>query len=112
MSKPVLSILIPITPDRVDGLQPLLNVINFGNSFKSIKEKNKDGGEGVAHYSELLPVNEKELIIYCDEKKITIGGKREDIRHARKSYHQHNHDTQGFFLIFQSQLYTNHRSRN
>jgi len=77
MSNPLLSILIPCTPDRVDGLQHLLDVINFGQSFKKAKEKNENGGEWVLEIGELLPKNEKELIIYCDDKILTIGEKRE-----------------------------------
>ncbi len=33
------------------------------------QEKKDESGEWVIHHSELVPKMEKELIIYCDEKK-------------------------------------------
>jgi len=74
---PLLSILIPCTPDRVYGLEPLLNIIGFGQAFDYAVQKNNESKEWILHHGQLLPNNEIELIIYCDDKVLSIGEKRE-----------------------------------
>lgn len=73
MSQPLLSILIPLTPDRKDIVQPLLSKLGFSMGLNYYA----DGGNWfVRHYSEDGDI---ELCIHHDNKEMTIGEKREGL---------------------------------
>lgn len=70
MNKPLLSILIPITPERVEVCQSLLNKIGF--SFGATHFIEQDW-----QFYSASENKEVEIIVLCDPKRITIGEKRE-----------------------------------
>lgn len=71
MSKPLLSILIPITPDRKDAVLPLLKKIGLGFGIYHYID------DGDWSYSWFDESGELELRLYQDNKELTIGEKRE-----------------------------------
>lgn len=71
MKKPILSILIPITPDRKESVQPLLRKIGLGIGLYHFVD------DGEWSYSWFTDDGILELRIYQDNKELTIGEKRE-----------------------------------
>lgn len=79
MNKPLLSILIPTTPERIDGMKELLFTLGRGRMFQQLKNALQNIGDTfIARDTYIYPdQTEVEIIVYCDDKKITIGEKRE-----------------------------------
>lgn len=73
MSEVILSVLIPATPDRLSGMGELLRRVGFG----FIELKDVDGIEDWIFKGVSTIYPKLELIIYCDDRRITIGEKRE-----------------------------------
>lgn len=79
MSQPLLSILIPTTPDRIEGMKDLLFTLGRGRMFQELKNAlHSIGDTFIARDVYIYPdKTEVEVIVYCDDKKLTIGEKRE-----------------------------------
>jgi len=73
MSDILLSILIPITPDRIEVCQHLLHKIGFSFGINHFVQGDID--EWVDKFDD--KERQLELVIYCDKKQLTIGEKRE-----------------------------------
>lgn len=77
MSQPLLSILIPITPDRKEVVQPLLHKIGFNLGLHYFVEDKdwifrNDNENGI------------EVVIFQDNRTLTIGEKREKLYHMAR----------------------------
>ena len=85
MSKPLLSILIPLTPDRIDVCNLLAKKIGFANV--DLKKAHSFHGDLFIRQEVVmegeLPIIE--LFVYCDPKTLTIGEKRERLYKMTKS---------------------------
>ncbi len=77
MSEILLSILIPITPDRIYGVQPLLKKIGFCLGVNNFI----DNGTWLKGWNNTATF-ETELWIYNDNKEATIGEKRDSLYKA------------------------------
>lgn len=84
MMQPTLSILIPSTPDRKDDLHNLLECIDKQEYVRKVDMYDIDGLKCERYWDLLCPI---EVIVFEDEKIMTIGEKRELLyKHAKGTY--------------------------
>ena len=81
MSKPLLSLLIPITPDRIEVVRPLLKVLDAERMNDVILDSMTVHGDTWVAKDEYIYEDgfHREIIMYCDNKQLTIGEKRENL---------------------------------
>ncbi len=79
MRQPLLSILIPATPDRIDGMSELMNRLKRPRMMDGMRDAVRSHGDDWIADDNYIEANgdHVEIIVYCDNKTLSLGQKRE-----------------------------------
>lgn len=96
MTQPLLSIQIPCTPDRVKGLIGLLKNIPNGNRvYQTVLDAHNRLGNDFICNEHIIDnnFNPLQIVVYCDDRIMTIGEKREKLYQLSKCTHSFQVDS-------------------